>query len=78
MLLGADLTDDQKSRIQDKADEVLAQYDEWLGSLSRRTANMDSYVTASANNLVRIPTLHINCHERRERPAGKGKESTNH
>ena len=49
--LGADLTDDQKSRIQDKADEVLAQYDEWTGSLSRQTANMDSYVTASANNL---------------------------
>lgn len=50
--LGADLTDDQKSRIQDKADEVLAQYDEWIGSLSRQTANMDSYVTASANNLA--------------------------
>lgn len=49
--LGADLTDDQKSRIQDKADDVLAQYDEWIGSLSRQTANMDSYVTASANNL---------------------------
>ena len=50
-VLGADLNDDQKSHIQDKADKVLAQYDEWLESLSRRTANMDSYVTASANNL---------------------------
>ena len=49
--LAADLNDDQKSRIQDKAAEVLAQYDEWLESLSRQTANMDSYVTASASNL---------------------------
>ena len=49
--LGAELTEDQKSRIQEKADEVQAQYDEWLGSLRSQTANMDSYVTASANNL---------------------------
>jgi hypothetical protein len=49
--LGAELTEDQKNRIQEKADEVQAQYDEWLGSLSSQTANMDSYVTASANNL---------------------------
>ena len=49
--LGAELTEDQKSRIQEKADEVQDQYDEWIGSLSSQTANMDSYVTASANNL---------------------------
>lgn len=49
--LGAKLSDDQKNRIQEKADEALAQYDEWLDSLSRNTANMDSYVTASAGNL---------------------------
>lgn len=49
--LGTELNDDQKGRIQEKADEVLVQYDEWIGSLSSQTANMDSYVTASANNL---------------------------
>jgi hypothetical protein len=50
-VLGTALSDDQKNRIKDKSEEVLAQYDEWLGSLTRNTANMDSYVTASANNL---------------------------
>ena len=49
--LAAELTDDQKSRIQDKADEVLSQFEGWIESLTRQTANMDSYVTASANNL---------------------------
>ena len=49
--LSAELTEDQKSRIQEKADAVQAQYDEWLGSLNSHTVNMDSYVTASANNL---------------------------
>ena len=49
--LGTDLNEDQKGRIQEKADKVQEQYDEWLGSLSIQTPNMDSYVTASANNL---------------------------
>ena len=49
-LLG-ELTDDQKDRIKDKADEILSQFDGWIGSLSIQTANMDSYITASANNL---------------------------
>ena len=49
--LSADLTDDQKKRIQKKADELSAQYDEWLQSLSIQTENMDSYVTASADIL---------------------------
>ncbi len=49
--LGADFTDEQKTRIKEKADEVLGQYDEWIGSLSIQTVNMDSYVTASTNNL---------------------------
>lgn len=50
-VLGTALSDDQKNRIKDKSEEVLAQYDEWLNSLTRNTANMDSYVTASTNNL---------------------------
>ncbi len=49
--MGSGLTDEQKQRIQDKATEVLEQYEEWLASLNNQTANMDSYVTASANNL---------------------------
>ncbi|MCM1123842.1 MAG: BREX system P-loop protein BrxC [Eubacterium sp.] len=50
-ILNADFTEEQKNRIQDKAKEVLDQYESWLASLTRQTANMDSYVTASINNL---------------------------
>ena len=49
--LSADLTDDQKNRIQAKADEVLKQYESWLDAISLQTPNMDSYVTASENTL---------------------------
>ena len=50
--LNANLSEDKKNRIQEKADEVLGQYNEWIASLNSQTANMDSYVTASANNLL--------------------------
>ncbi len=50
--LGAALTDAQKTRVREKADEIFEQYDGWLASLTSQTANMDSYVTASANNLA--------------------------
>lgn len=43
------LTDDRRSRIQDKADELFAQYDEWLSSLLKSTPNMDSYIRASSS-----------------------------
>ena len=46
-----DLTDDQCSCIQDKADELCAQYDTWLSSLSKSTTNMDAYITASSSSL---------------------------
>ena len=42
-------TDDRRSRIQDKADELFAQYDEWLSSLLKSTPNMDSYIRASSS-----------------------------
>lgn len=45
------LTSDQKDRLQEKADEIAAQYDSWLGSLSKRTPNIDSYITASGNSV---------------------------
>ena len=41
------LSDDQITRIQEKANEIIAQYDVWLSSLSKTTPNMDSYITAS-------------------------------
>ena len=43
------LTDDRRSRIQDKADDLFAQYDEWLSSLLKSTPNMDSYIRASSS-----------------------------
>lgn len=46
------LTSDQKDRLQEKADEIAAQYDSWLGSLSKSTPNMDSYITASGNSVA--------------------------
>lgn len=45
------LTSDQKDRLQEKADEITAQYDSWLGNLSKTTSNMDSYITASGNSV---------------------------
>ena len=49
--LEQDLTDVQKDKLQEKADDLSAQYDSWLSSLSKTTPNMDSYITASANSL---------------------------
>ena len=49
--LSASFTDEQKSRIRDKADEIAAQYDSWFGALSKATTNMDSYLTASGNSV---------------------------
>ncbi len=49
--LNAKLTDNQKTRIQSKANDVLEQYDDWLRTLCVQTENMDSYITASANTL---------------------------
>lgn len=46
------LTSDQKDRLQEKADEIAAQYDSWLSSLSKSTPNMDSYITASGNSVI--------------------------
>ena len=48
-VMALELTDDQRSRIQDKADELFAQYDEWLSSLLKSTPNMDSYIRASSS-----------------------------
>lgn len=48
------LSEDQRSRIQNKADELSAQYDEWFSSLSKNTTNMDSYITASSSSVFGI------------------------
>ena len=47
--MALELTDEQRSRIQDKADQLFAQYDEWLSSLLKSTTNMDSYIRASSS-----------------------------
>lgn len=49
--LKAELTDDQKERLQVKADQIANQYQGWLNTLTVDTPNMDSYVTASANTV---------------------------
>ena len=49
--LKADLKDEQKDRLQAKADEIADQYSGWLDSLTAQTSNMDSYVTASAGTV---------------------------
>ena len=49
--LKSELTDDQKDRLQVKADQIVNQYKGWLNSLTVDTQNMDSYVTASANTV---------------------------
>ena len=49
--LKAELKDDQKDRLQVKADEITCQYEGWLNTLTVETPNMDSYVTASSNTV---------------------------
>lgn len=49
--LKAELTDDQKDRLQAKADQIANQYQGWLNTLTVDTPNMDSYVTASVNTV---------------------------
>ncbi len=49
--LKIDITDEQKDRLQDKADEIADQYKGWLEALTIQTSNMDSYVTASTNTV---------------------------
>lgn len=50
--VNVNLNDDQKNRLQEKADDLMNQYNSWLNSLTKKTTNMDSYITAS-NNSVR-------------------------
>ena len=45
------LTEDQRYRIQEKAEELSAQYGKWLASLTESTQNMDSYITASNSSV---------------------------
>ena len=49
--LDLELTGDQLSRIEAKADELADQYTGWLSSLSKSTPNMDSYITASSSSV---------------------------
>ena len=49
--LDLELTEDQLSRIESKADELADQYSEWLSTLSKSTPNMDSYITASGSSV---------------------------
>lgn len=55
--LKSKLTDNQKTRIQNKADEVLEQYEDWLGTICVQTKNMDSYITASTSTLAGFRTF---------------------
>ena len=49
--LNLELTEEQLSRIESKADELADQYSEWLSSLTKSTPNMDSYITASSSSV---------------------------
>ena len=49
--IAGELTEDQKDRLQEKANELMNQYESWLGSLKKTTPNMDSYITASGNSV---------------------------
>ena len=50
----SDLSDEQKAKIQAQADSINEQYDGWFATLSVKTANIDSYITASASTLNRF------------------------
>lgn len=49
--IATELKADQKDSIQAKSDELMEQYDTWFTNLTKKTANMDSYLTASGNSL---------------------------
>ena len=44
-------TESQKKRIQDKADAINNQYENWFATLTAQTPNLDSYINASTNTL---------------------------
>ncbi len=46
-----EFSDDQKKKIQDKADAINDQYENWFATLTAQTPNLDSYINASANTL---------------------------
>lgn len=48
------LSDDQKQRIKEKADELNHTYEFWLGSLVPTTSNMEAYITSSQTSLTRF------------------------
>ncbi len=49
--LKLEFSDDQKKRIQDKADAINVQYENWFATLTAQTPNLDSYINASTNTL---------------------------
>ena len=49
--VNADFTDEQRSRILEKANAIAAQFQSWFASLTKTTPNMDAYITASANSV---------------------------
>ncbi len=49
--LQAELTEEQKRRIREKAEEISAQYTSWFGNLTKTTQNMDAYITASGSSV---------------------------
>lgn len=49
-----ELTEEQKQRIRDKADEMNRTYDSWLDSLHPTTTNMEAYITSSQNSLSKF------------------------
>ena len=49
--LSADISDKKKARIQDKYDEIERVYVSWNNTISKKTANLDSYVLSSQNTV---------------------------
>ena len=68
-----ELTDDQKSRIQEKADEISDQYDQWFKTITSQTSNLDSYITASSNTLRTFKAFIANIMSEGQREEKKSK-----
>lgn len=52
-----DLTETQKSELQDKASEIDRQYVSWINSLHKNTPNMDQYITSSQSTVRSFRSL---------------------
>lgn len=71
--LKADLNDEKKARLREKAETVAKQYQSWLDVLNAETINLDSYAAAGASTLKNVREFIANVIKDEEKPTVRTK-----